>query len=194
MKHEQMPGGWIPRLALVLLAVTMISSSLAGGVISKYTMSDHSASTARVAKFSFDLADTNATHVVDLSGIRKPGDSVVYDFVVTSGSEVSLRYWVILALNGSMPLECSITKGGASVLSTTVAELNTKMTAAAGSAATPLVKATAAQTMTPNPASGTTYRLTVTWPADENDLDYANNSVAELKLQVLAQQVDYLAG
>lgn len=177
--------GWPVRLALTLLFLTLLSSHLVAGLSAKYIVRDHAADSARPAALSFNLSDGGGSAVIDLSAIQKPGDSKEYDFNVTGGSEVSMRYWVGLSLNGSMPLECAVKRAGTTVLSTTLAQLT-----AAVPDDMPLTAASTPVTVSPNPAGSHAYTLTVTWPSGMKNLDCANNSVAELTLQVLAEQVN----
>lgn len=177
--------GWRIRLGVALLVLTLFGAYRFTELSAKYVVQDNGADAARVAAFSFDLANGNNSAIIDLSNIQKPGDSEVYRFDIVDSSEVGMRYWIGLSLDGSMPLECAVTRNRSAVVSTTLAQLR-----AAVPDNLPLTATSAPATFTPNASGAHSYTLTVTWPAAENNLEYANDSVAELTLQILAEQVD----
>ncbi len=172
------------RMAAILLCLVLGSSYLVAGMFAKYTTSDSGANSARTAKFNFYVKDGTDSHIVDLSGINKPGDSKTYSFSVNSASEVSVTYDITLEVNGSMPLTASVNKAATpsvTVLSVTVP----------GDDDGDSVTKSGAGTFTPNAASADSYELTVNWPSDQNDLAYASaGSAAVVRLIVTGKQVD----
>ena len=168
------------RLAWLLLILVLASSAGIGKTLASYISSDSASDAAQVARLSVN-ADF---FTIRLDEIVKPGDRRSYAFTVGSRSEVSMRYMLSVTLNGSMPLECVLTAGGRTVLTTTLEELRAQL--AAGAA---LTKTGAAIDAAPN-SGETACTLTVTWPETENDLEYANNAASELTVRLQAVQVD----
>ena len=168
------------RLAALLLILVLASSAGIGKTLASYITSDSASDAAQVARLS-----VNANFfTIRLDEIAKPGDTKSYTFSVDSRSDVSMRYMLSMTLNGSMPLECVLTAGGQTVLTTTLDELRAQL--AAGTA---LTKTGEPINVAPN-SGETACTLTVTWPETENDLEYANNAASELTVRLQAVQVD----
>lgn len=186
------------RAAFVLLVAVLFSTHLLGNLSAKFIVGDPQADSARVAAFSFNLTDGASSHVVDLSkAIEKPGDAKSFAFNVNGASEVSRRYWLQVRYDGSLPLEFKVTQnstaganaGGAFKLATTIAQLNAAITTKGGHVPEPLEATSTKVTLPPN-SGNEKYTLTATWPASENQPDYANNSVGELTLFAICEQID----
>ena len=102
------------RIALVLLCVMLFSFYLIGGLYARYTASASGGDSARVARFIFDVEkDSGSQEFIDISNIKKPGDSVEYIFTVSNGSsgdycEVAQNYSIKLIIEGNMPLVCTL--------------------------------------------------------------------------------------
>ena len=173
------PRNMAMTLASVLLCLVLGSSYLVAGMLAKYTSGDSEDDSSRVAKFSFFVSDVGDSHIVDLRGIEKPGDELTYSFSVNSNSEVSVSYDITLMVNGSMPLTATVNT--ATPLSVSVPGNDTGAEATRESAGT----------FTTNPGGGNDYTLTVNWPADQNDLEFASGgSAAEVRLVVTGMQID----
>jgi hypothetical protein len=178
----------ILRAAAGLLCLTLFSSWVLSGLLARYVTSAADGDSASVAAFVFDMKDSAQTQSFDLSGITKPGDSASYTFTVSQKngqavSEVAMDYRFALALNGSMPLKCSIKKaesGTAELLTAAITD---------STAAQPVTASTIqAQKFTDETE---TYTLTATWPDTANDAKYASRSAsAEVILTVTAEQAD----
>lgn len=83
-------------VGLVILCMVLISTYLTGGLYARYTSSDSSSDSARVAKF--DIKNQITSHVVDLElhFFDSAKSSASLPFSVTSGSEVSVKYDVVV--------------------------------------------------------------------------------------------------
>ena len=175
------------RVIFLLLLVICLTT----GVVSSFVTGSHSADLARVAKFVFDVSmdqQTVAASFNTLEGqIRKPGDSADFELQVTNTkgdatAEVSVQYDLALAIDGSMPLTCTLKQGDRTV-----------MTWSNVGAVPPVGQTPAVYTAELAPGAEVTdhYILNVCWPAEENSRRYANGSAAgELVVTFTAQQVD----
>ena len=168
-------------LAAVLLCLTMLSLYLVSGLSAKYTAGEANSEGARAAAFVFDVNDIT-NHFIDVSTVNAPGKQADFWFSVTNRrgsvvSETAKQYQISAAIHGSLPLTAAITDASNTeviTLDTSVSDLGTSniMTFQAGQTATH------------------TYRLTVQWPEDEKDLQYANAGLEEIELSISAWQVD----
>lgn len=148
-------GRWMVRAALVLLAAVLSSAMILSGLLAKFAVVDSTNDSARAAKLSL----TANLYQLDLSAIKKPGDSVSVPITVSSGSEVSMSYKLGLRLDGSMPLVCTLTDSSdTSVITTTIEELDDAL-----QASELLDKSTAdVLEFVPNATESQAYTLTVT--------------------------------
>ena len=118
------------RLAVVLLALTLITTCFVSGTFAKYTSSTTLTGTATVAKwditfdgndisasanYTFDLFDTvkdsNGTDAeTDVaSGLIAPGTSGSFSLDIVNNSEVNAKYTVTLSENATtVPLQYSV--------------------------------------------------------------------------------------
>jgi hypothetical protein len=191
-------GNKVLRASAAILIMTLISSYVISGTLAKYVTSANSDESASVAAFVFELNDGAYSQMVDLSGIKKPGDEKIFTFSVSNSrtggmvSEVAMNYIISLQLNGSIPLEATITSAGtqtAALLSAAITEGNATTLPQKSSTAT----ATTAQSLSFSAGSTgqNTYTLTVTWPKEQNDSKYASaQTAAEAILTVTAEQTD----
>lgn len=93
-----------------LLYLLMATVLFTGVTIARFTTSVSGSSAARVARFEVS-ADTNApaTAVLDCAGANT---SVSYDLTVTSESEVTVKYDVIVKLGKALSTGVTMTLGG----------------------------------------------------------------------------------
>ena len=158
----------------VLLFLGMISWGMTSGLYAKYTSRGNASDEARVAQFLFNTGKTDESRAfIEISSIEKPGDQMKYEFTVSNGtsencSEVAQDYQVDVTISGNMPLAYTLQKN---------------------------------DEPTPNQGGGGTlpagtyqcdrFVLTVEWPKDENDIQYANgSSVGEVILTITSEQAD----
>lgn len=201
------------RASAAILIMTLISSYVISGTLAKYVTSANSDESASVAAFVFELNDGASSQMVNLSGIKKPGDEKIFTFSVSNSrtggkvSEVAMNYIISLQLNGSIPLKATITAADAQTQQTaTGSSGESAQTAALLSAAitendsattlpqkSSTATATTAQSLSFSAGSTgqNTYTLTVTWPKEQNDAKYASaQTAAEAILTVTAEQTD----
>ncbi len=160
-------------IVVLLLYVALISIDVATGFYARYRTESTAQDTAGVAAWVFDVNDKNNTKVVDLQTVNYPGASDTYEFTVTNTrgevtGEVAVDYTIQFETYGSLPLEYKLNNGD---FGTSIPE-QTGSFAAGGK-------------------QEQTYILTVTWPAEKNDLAYASDSaVASLSITVVGVQAD----
>ena len=105
--HSQ--KGRIPRKLLhtaVIICVAVLCLTSVGITSAKYISQSHGNDSASVARFSPSLISENN---IDISGIKKPGDSTekpfkVQNFSGDSVSEVTMTYTITLKTTGNLPL------------------------------------------------------------------------------------------
>lgn len=169
------------RLAALLLCFTMVSLYLVSGLFAKYTTGDAGSDSARVAAFVFDVNDTT-NHFFDVSAVNAPGKHAVFQFSITNKngsvvSEVAEQYQISAAIYGSLPLAVTIsdaTNAGVITLNSPISDI--------GSSSVMAFQAGQTETHA--------YTLTVLWPKDEKNLQYANAGLSEIVLSISAWQVD----
>ena len=165
----------ILKTAWILLILTLASTCFISGVLARYVATDAGADSARTA----------AMHIggdifsVDLSDIEKPGDSKDITITVYGQAEVSLRYRLGISLNGSMPLEFSLSKtirteapGGGSQLETTTRLLSSTLDDlddAIRAGEMPILLLTEPEDLPPNTSPEGEYSLHVEWASDTSD-------------------------
>ncbi len=101
--------GRIPRKLLhtaVIICVAVLCLTSVGITSAKYISQSHGNDSASVASFSPSLISENN---IDISGIKKPGDSTekpfkVQNFSGDSVSEVTMTYTITLKTTGNLPL------------------------------------------------------------------------------------------
>ena len=169
------------RLAALLLCLTTVSLYLVSGLFAKYTTSDNDADSARVAAFVFDVNDTTS-HFFDVSAVDAPGKSKEFTFTVQNyngsvTSEVSEQYEISVAIHGSLPLAVTISDASNANSFTLDAPVSDKDTLSG-------------MAFSAGQAETHTYTLTVSWPENEKNLEYANAGLSEIELHISAWQVD----
>ena len=105
--HSQ--KGRIPRKLLhtaVIICVAVLCLTSVGITSAKYISQSHGNDSASVARFSPSLISENN---IDISDIKKPGDSTektfkVQNFSGDSVSEVTMKYTISLKTTGNLPL------------------------------------------------------------------------------------------
>ena len=179
MARKRSLSNWILRLACALLCLTLLTTYWSAGLFARYTSSDAGEDSGRVAAFVFDVTDTH-NHMLALTEITQPGDSVTYKFTVSNTrnsiiSKVAETYQLTLELDGSLPLECSLT--GAD---------NAQLIHAG-------TYSGSAHNFSTSVTESTDYTLTVTWPDepdDNKDIAFSRAGLAHLLISISAQQAD----
>ncbi|MGN0820007.1 MAG: hypothetical protein ACI4M6_06465 [Christensenellaceae bacterium] len=104
-------------LTLIIGFLVLCTASV-GFVTAKYVSESSASDAATVACFSPSLvSETN----IDISGIKKPSDSVernfkAQNFTGDDVSEVKMKYTIILKSSGNLPLKFTLYSGGGSEL------------------------------------------------------------------------------
>ncbi len=94
----------------IILCVSLLCITSIGQTTAKYISEGHADAIASVACFSPSLvSDSN----IDISGIKKPGDSVECNFKVQNYSDdsvsgVAMKYKIILKTTGNLPLRFTV--------------------------------------------------------------------------------------
>ena len=173
------------RAAGGLLCFTMASIWLVSGLYARFTTGDSGGDEARVAAFVFVVDDEAQSRIVDISGVKKPGDTQSYTFVVqnSSGStvsEVAEAATVTLSLNGSLPLTCTVAEG---------TDNKASVTENGGTAA--VTQSGVLHSFDAALELNKTYTLTVAWPDTANDIEYASaGAISKLVMTVTGTQID----
>ncbi len=135
------------RVAVLLIALTLITSCFVGGTFAKYISTGEGSDTVKVAKWSIKAGDTEiatqdgatTTVTFDLfntikdtdgadeddvvDGLIAPGTSGAFDLGITNASEVTAKYIVEYEItnNAGVPLEFKV---GSNDWTTNIAALN----------------------------------------------------------------------
>ena len=115
--------GRIPRKLLhtaIIICVAVLCLTSVGITSAKYISQSHGNDSASVACFSPSLISENN---IDISDIKKPGDSTektfkVQNFSGGSVSEVTMTYTITLKTTGNLPLTFTLLDGEETVLET----------------------------------------------------------------------------
>ncbi len=169
-------------LAAVLMCLVLTTTHLLSGLYARYTTSADTVDRARTAMFVFRVNDQEKSAIVDLTEIKKPGDTASYSFKITNAeggsvSEVAQDYRLTFTELGSLPLIYTYYKEETQV-ETKAAETKEgvktiKGQFSAGSKAVDL------------------YTVTITWPKEKNEAIYASGSgFASLKMDIVSEQID----
>ena len=172
------------RVALILLALTCLSVWFTAGMLARYTTQDSGSDGARVAKFVFNVNDKDASRIIDVTGVKKPGDVQTYTFVVKNNtanvSEVAEDVIITLSLNGSMPLVCKIKENTTEMSSVT-----------ANGGDVPVTNTTSVANFSASVSTNKEYILHVEWPASRSDTEYScAATIAKLVMTVTGRQID----
>lgn len=104
MKKNKMKAPVIFYVAVLVLCLTMVSTSLSSGFYAKYTTEVSASDSARVAKYDVTVSDLNPKSIVlDSYDLTKLSGDM--GFTVTSNSEVTIVYSVIVTLPEPLPTE-----------------------------------------------------------------------------------------
>lgn len=153
------------KLSLVivsLLFMVMLTSTLAGNLLAKFTTGTEDEETAQVAKFK--ITETGVMEIDVTTEKIRPGKVIIQPITVQNESEVAVKYTLTASTTGNLPL----------IL---------KMNEQEGS---PLVFS---QKLTPNDKSVREYNLQIIWPENENDPQYIK-MIDVVKLSLSVVQVD----
>lgn len=117
---------WIWCLAGVLLCLTMLSFRLTGGLYARYTTTVTASDSARVAKYQISVASSTANSLALVQDT-----DVAYTFSVSSSSEVSVEYDLIVTLPKALPsgVTISLEKGEEAITHTQVNNVYTAINA-----------------------------------------------------------------
>lgn len=165
--------------AAILLCMVLLSTHMTSGLYARYAAVSGGSDGARVAAFVLDVED-ETDHTVDVSQVNAPGKSATFRFAVRNhndsrSSEVTEEYQLFAELHGSLPLTVTVTGEGTNMsLTNSAAQEN----------------ASAVKLFQAGENGEHTYTVTVTWPEDEKDPQYANAGLSEVVLRISAWQVD----
>ncbi len=159
---------WPLRAASVLLCLVLATTYALSGFYARYAVTASVSDQARTAAYVFHVDEDT---FLDLSQIRKPGDSLEVELKLSNSSsgisEVSQEYTLTITELGSLPL--TYTLNGATIEK----------------------KAEQTGTFAASVGREDTYILFVEWPKTANEPIYASGSgVATVRLNVTAEQID----
>lgn len=187
MELSRQKGRYIYYTVVILLCLVMTSFWLLSNMYAKYTEHTEGTDSARVAAFVFDLSDVDASKIVDLEKIAKPGDTQKYKFIVTNEkdnrlNETKTEYTIELKISGTMPLTAQVNSDEQQMVAVDHKDADKN---------NPKDEISQKISLPAGQKTQHTYQLTVTWPKDYNDEKYANgNAKGHLELIVKGQQVD----
>lgn len=170
------------RVAVCLLVAVLATACVIGGTLARYTSSAESSDSARVAVFGHsELIDISQDWV---SGL-KPGVSRTYALTVANSSggkvsEVAQLYTIALETSGNLPLQFTLSSadGNTAIGSFTESALATGCTFASDSMG-----------FDASVKGEHRYKLTVTWPAEQDSSALAG--VPDfIQIDVNVEQVD----
>lgn len=98
MTNNRKPHVIVLRLAAVLLVLVMLSTSMVAGRYARYTSTATASDSARVAKYEITVS-SDPNESIALS----EGTPASYRFSVTSGSEVTVEYDLVIILPQALP-------------------------------------------------------------------------------------------
>lgn len=148
-------------IMLFLLIMVVLSFSLVGNLLAKYSTGAENSETARVAKFK--ITESGISTVSISSEKFRPGFTFEQPVEITNESEVAVNYILAKTTTGNLPLQF---------------ELNGK----------DFSNSTYSETIEPN-SKKKSYVMKVIWPESENNPEYAG-MVDSIKLMLTVNQVD----
>lgn len=166
----------------IILCVLFLCFTAIGTATAYYVSESHAGDTASVAHFSPSLvSDSN----IDISEIKKPGDSVECSFKVQSdsdyrGSDVAMQYKIILQTTGNLPLRFTVLDSYESVIA--VWTCNGADGNCEYEYECPLV-------FSPGVAQTHDYKLRAEWASSENGAQFSGMTDA-VCLSVVWEQID----
>ena len=182
--HSQ--KGRIPRKLLhtaVIICVAALCLASIEMASAKYIFQSHGNDSASVARFSPALINENN---IDISGIKKPGDSTEKTFTVQnfsgdSVSEVTMKYTITLQTTGNLPLRFTICD---------MSEDKSVIWTCDGiSGKQEYEYEDSSLVFRPGVAGERKYRLKVEWPSSQNGAQYSGLTDA-VYISVAWEQVD----
>ncbi len=171
MRANNKKGNWPMRMAMLLLCLVLMTTSMLSGFYAKFTATADSGDSARVAQYAFEVQQGSSKMLtLDLTELDLPGDcqEVIFD-VTNLDSEVGTEYEVAYSLTGNLPLTHSIS----GTKNDTPGTLWTSGSKGSFPAAAQCRH---------------TYTLTLEWPSHEKDAAYSWE-VDQLTITVTAQQI-----
>lgn len=182
--HSQ--KGRIPRKLLhtaVMICAAVLCFASIEPASAKYISQSHANDRASVAQFSPSLIFDN--NIIDISDIKKPGDSAdktftVQNFSGDSVSEVTMKYKIILKTTGNLPLTFTLLDGGEN----SVAVWNCY-----GTNGQREYKYESPTGFSPGVAQTHDYKLKVEWQSKKNNARFSGMTDA-VYLSVIWEQVD----
>ena len=181
--HSQ--KGRIPRKLLhtaVIAGLSVLCLTSVGITSAKYISQSHGNDSVSVACFSPSLISENN---IDISGIKKPGDSTEKPFTVQnfsgdSVSEVTMKYTISLKTTGNLPLCFTLLDADGNSLE--VWDCN-------GTNGQREYKYESLTVFSPGTAQAQNYKLKAEWAAGQNGAQFAELTDA-VYLSVIWEQVD----
>ena len=181
--HSQ--KGRIPRKLLhtaVIICVAVLCLTSVGITSAKYISQSHGNDSASVARFSPSLISENN---IDISDIKKPGDSTektfkVQNFSGDSVSEVTMKYKIILKTTGNLPLTFTLLDANGNSL---------KVWDCNGTNGQREYKYESPTVFSPGVAQTHDYTIRAQWQSDRNAAQFAGMTDA-VYLSVIWEQVD----
>ena len=175
-------------IAILYLAIT-ISMHLLTGIYAKYSARNTAVSDSRVASFVFNIDDGYINFDNLAKNIKKPGDKVEFEFVVTnekatSVSEVAQEYAISLTQNGTLPLTTTLYKIDSSNNKVALFALN-------GFNDLNNIKAQ----LKPGTKEVVKYVIVIEWTVGENEVNknpiYGEmGNFCQIKLEIQSEQID----
>ena len=177
--------GKIPRMlcwAAILFSAAALCLASMGRSAAKYASQSGGGADTSVARFSPSFVSES----IDISGIQKPGDSVVKPFSVQnftgdSVTEVTLEYRILVQTTGNLPLRFSVLDSGGAVVKTwSCTGTDGKQT---------YEYAAQALVFAPGTKASRQYQFRAEWPAGQNNAQFADMTDA-VYVSVVWEQVD----
>ena len=181
--HSQ--KGRIPRKLLhtaVIICVAVLCLTSVGITSAKYISQSHGNDSASVARFSPSLISENN---IDISDIKKPGDSTektfkVQNFSGDNVSEVTMTYTITLKTTGNLPLTFTLLDANGNSL---------KVWDCNGTNGQREYKYESPTVFSPGVAQTHDYTIRAQWQSDRNAAQFAGMTDA-VYLSVIWEQVD----
>ena len=192
MEKKRDIGSLVMGTFATLLFLTLLSTWVVSNMYARYTTEASDGDGARVAAYVFQLKEDSNSAVLNLTDMKKPGDTQNCIFTVTNKngkmiSEVAQSYTIKLEVEGSMPITCEIREQNDTGQETAepICEVENTEKSNKKENISSEIKLAAGEEYTK------TYKITASWPAEYNDEKYASASgTSVVRLTVDAQQLD----
>jgi len=174
-------------IAAVLLCLTLFTTYLVSGMYAKYAVTNEMGDSARIAKFVFDVK-TSTNEEVELNQIEKPGDTQKINLIIKNNkneiaSEVTEKGIISIKYIGSMPLVIKLMDGIKEIAALDAKDI-TEDNPELSDGYDEITLLAAVET-------SKAYELIIKWPAEENDIKYANAATCgKITLSVSGEQID----